>query len=303
MAAASHINFGSPGTFIAYGTGTAWYVGAGGNDRKEHELNKELIESVKLGFKVGFRHIDCAEVYGTEQEVGVALKQFLQENPTVSRQDFFITTKIYGSLNDIAGGLKNSLSRLGLSYLDLYLIHAPFFSDVKCSHTLTQAWSQMESLVDQGLTRFIGVSNYRIEDFNQFLSQARIKPLCNQIEYHPYLQQPELISFCQKHGIWVTCYSSLAPLHLKTDGPVNAVINKIAKKHNRSEADILFKWVLQKGMIIISTSKQEARLKEYLALDNPNLFKLTDEESKEIDEVGKTVYYRKYWDDKFPVPK
>jgi len=161
----------------------------------------------------------------------------------------------------------------------------------------------MESLVDQGLTRFIGVSNYRVEDFDQFLSQARIKPLCNQIEFHPYLQQPELINYCQKHGIWVSCYTSLAPLHLKTDGPVNAVIDKIAKKHHRSEAQILLKWVLQKGMIIITTSKQEARLKEFLELDNPNLFKLSDEEIKEINEVGKTVHFRKYWNTKFPNEK
>jgi len=190
---------------------------------------------------------------------------------------------------------------LGLTYVDLYIIHSPFYGQIlNISTTLSQAWSQMESLVDKGFTRFIGVSNYDIEHLNQFVPQARIKPLCNQIEFHPYLQQSELINFCQKNGILVSCFTSLAPLHLKTDGPINAVIDKFAKKYNRSAAQILFKWALQKGMTVATTSKQEARTKEYFELDNPNLFNLTEEEMKEIDEVGKTLNYRKWMLQKFP---
>jgi diketogulonate reductase-like aldo/keto reductase len=213
---------------------------------------------------------------------------------------FFITTKILRSLTDIPKGLKDSLSRLGLSYVDLYLIHVPFFDMARCSLSLTEAWAQMESLVDQGLTRFIGVSNYRIEDFEAFLPKARIKPLCNQIEYHPYLQQPALFEYCQKHRICISSYASLAPLNYKKDGPINSVLEKITEKYSRSPAQILLTWVLQKGGIVITTSKQEARLKEtFQLIENKDLFKLTEEESKEIEEVGKTIHFRKNFASKF----
>jgi len=194
--------------------------------------------------------------------------------------------------------MKASLSRLGLAYLDLYLVHAPFFEKAKCNLTQPEVWSQMESLVDKGLTRYIGVSNYRIRDFEEILPHARINPICNQIEYHPYLQQHDLIQYCQNHGIIVTAYSPLTPLHNKPDGPVNPFVEKIAAKYQRSPAQILLQWALQKGIYVITTSKQEARMKEYVELDlSDRGLQLTHEEIKEIDHVGKTIQFRKYWTD------
>jgi len=276
---------------VSYGTGTEWYSGVKGNDLPPNPI---IVETFKTAFRVGFRHVDCAETYGTEQEVGLALKQFFSENPQVTRDQFYITTKVFPNINDIPAAIKGSLTRLGLTYVDLYLIHSPFFSVANCKATISEVWSQLEALVDQGLTKNIGVSNFRIKDFEEFVPNARIKPLCNQIEYHPYLQQPELIQYCKNHGIYVSAYSPLTPLHSKKDGPVNAVVEKIAEKYKKSMAQILLQWVLQKGIIIISTSSQEARLRECLELENGEL-KLTLEEVKEIDEVGSTVYSRKYW--------
>jgi diketogulonate reductase-like aldo/keto reductase len=279
---------------VAYGTGTSWYVGAKGNNQPP---NLQVIETFKIALQVGYRHIDCAEVYGTEQEVGVALQQFLSENPNVTRDQFFITTKVWQNLNDIPGAIKGSLSRLQIPYIDLYLIHAPFFSKIQdCKATLSEVWAQFESLVDQGLTRYIGVSNFRIKDFEEILHHARIKPICNQIEYNPYLQQPELIQYCKNQGIFVSAYSPLAPLNSKPDGPIPPVVEKIAIKYLRSPAQILLQWVLQKGVLVITTSRNEVRLREYLELEmNERAFRMSDEDVKEIDEVGKTVELRKYW--------
>jgi diketogulonate reductase-like aldo/keto reductase len=152
----------------------------------------------------------------------------------------------------------------------------------------------MESLVHDGLTRHIGVSNFRVEDFEKFVPSAKIKPLCNQIEFNPYLQQPKLQEYCKNHGIGIACYSPLAPLNLKTDGPVNTVIDKIAAKHGKTSAQVLLKWTIQKGYLAVTTSRQEERLKEFLGVLDNN-FVLTDEERKEIEDVGSRIRFRKYW--------
>jgi len=281
-------------TRLAYGTGTAWFVGPGANTKEDHTLNQQLIDSLKLAMKVGYRHLDCAEIYGTEREVGQALSQFLAENPSLSRNDFYITSKVWSGLKDIAGSLKHILSRLNLTHLDLFLIHAPFFSKVGYNASLSEAWTIMESLVDQGLTRHIGVSNYRIEDIKAFLPGTRIKPLVNQIEYNPYLQQPELIAYCKDHGIGIEAYSGLCPLHYKTDGPVNTVIEAIALKYKRTPAQVLIQWALEKGFVSINTSNQLERLREFWDLEKGE-FHLTHEEVEEINKAGSSVHFRKYW--------
>jgi len=292
------MKLGDPKTRLSYGTGTEWFSGPQGNKKEDHQLNQQLIDSLKLAMKVGYRHIDCAEVYGTEREVGQALAQFLAENPTLSRNDFFITSKVFPGLNDITGTLKIILTRLNLTHLDLFLIHAPFFFKAGCNASLSEAWATMESLVDQGLTRFIGVSNYRVEDIKSFLPGARIKPVTNQIEYHPYLQQPELIAYCKEHGIMIEVFSGLTSLHNKNDGPVNAIVEAIARKHNRTPAQVLIQWVLEKGFVSINTSRHEERLREFLDLEKGE-FHLTHEEVEEIDKAGSPVHFRKYWAEEF----
>jgi len=274
---------------IAFGTGTVWKRGSQGNE-DDAELDQQLIDSIITAFRLGYRHVDCAEGYGTEREVGVGLQQFLKENPLLTRDHFFITSKVYTTLNDIPSAIKASLSRLGISYLDLYLIHAPSFSKVNCKATKSEVWSKMETLVDQGLTKFIGVSNYRVRDFKEFLPHARIKPLCNQIPYNPYISQNQskLIQYCHQQNISVYSFSSLMPLRKRNDGPLYSIVDKMAEKYQRSMAQILLQWVLQKGIIIIvTTSRQEARLRDYLELTkNEREFRLSTEEIKEIDEAG-----------------
>jgi len=282
---------GDKGTMIAYGTGSSWKSGQDVN--KSNTINQLLIDSIKTALYSGYRHIDCAEFYGTEREVGIALNQFLADNPNLSRADFFITSKVFQSISDIRRAISASLSRIGTTYLDLYLIHSPFY----LSKSLSSTWSQMESLVDAGLTHYIGVSNYRIEDFQSFLPSARIKPVCNQIEFHPYLQQPELIEFCEKERILVCGYSPLVPLR-KKDGPLNPVIQELALNYKKTGPQILIQWVKQKGMLVITTSREENRLREVLELEDKG-WELTKEDMIKIDSVGRLVKERTTWKGNF----
>jgi len=261
---------------VAFGTGTAWY------SRNPENFNRSLVDSVKKALSLGFRHIDGAEIYGTDREIAVAI-----EESNVPRDTLFVTTKVGPkSVKDPVRALDEALVRLRMEYVDLYLIHIPFGADLK------QAWLEMEKTVTQGKARLIGVSNFRVQDLEEILSIASIKPVVNQIEYHPYLQQDEIVNFSHKHGILIESYTPLAPVTLAKGGPVDAVVEEIARKYNKTPGQILWKWNLQKGNVIISTSSKEERLKELLDLFS---FQLEEDEVKKISEEGKKFHFRKYW--------
>lgn len=277
---------------LAFGTGTKWYKGD--NDK---EIDQAVVFSVKQALDAGFVHLDCAEMYGTEKEVGEAIRQYLAETKK-KREDIFVTTKVWPGIANIPEALRGSLERLGLDYVDLYLIHAPFFELKGYTGTIPEAWRAMESVVDSGMTKSIGVSNFRISDLEELLVFARIKPVVNQIEYHPYLQQPDLWNFCNKNQIQIECYSPLASINLKPDGPVDAVVAELAKTHNKTPTQVLLQWTLQKGNIAVTTSSKRERLDEALSvLKEP--FKLSADEMKQIETEGAKLKYRKYWAPQF----
>ncbi|KAK9764494.1 hypothetical protein K7432_007934 [Basidiobolus ranarum] len=267
---------------IGFGTGTAWYTG-----KNDGPINSKLVDSIKEAVKIGYRHIDTAEIYGTEKEVGLAI-----EESNVPRDELFVTTKVITNISNPEKALRESLARLKLDYVDLYLIHSPFFNKESQGISLLEAWSAIENLVDLGLTRAIGVSNFRIQDFEILLPAARIKPVVNQIEFHPYLQSRELVSYTKKHGILTEAYGPLVSIVHKPGGPVDSVVETIAKKYSKTASQVLLRWSVHKGNIVVTTSSKPDRLAKFLQLND---FELTSEEVERIDTAGEQLEFRKFW--------
>jgi len=172
-------------------------------------LDTLLVEAIN----VGYRHIDTAACYNNEELVGKAITTVLKEGK-VKREDLFVTTKVVAEMNDVAKSLNKSLKDLQVDYVDLFLIHWPVADWDKETQTFKRpplhvVWKQMEDLVRSGKTKAIGVSNFNVQILVDLLTYAEIKPVCNQVEVHPYLTQEDLISFCKKNDIEITAYSPL----------------------------------------------------------------------------------------------
>ncbi|KAK3246187.1 hypothetical protein CYMTET_44266 [Cymbomonas tetramitiformis] len=276
---------------LGYGVGTAWF-GSAASEREE-----ALIASVRAALDAGFRHIDEAEMYQNESATGTAIRQWLDEHSDVVRDDLFVTSKAMSV--DAEGGIdaicRRSLKAMGLSYFDLYLIHAPFQRDGTPFKTpLPALWAQMESLVDTGLARHVGVSNWRAQDLDQVYQPARIKPCCNQVEGHPYLQQQALMDYCAARGILVTNYGPLTPLTKAPlrGGPVDAPVEAAARAHHMTPGQVLLRWALQTGRGVITTSSKPERLTEILRVPE---FDLTTEEIASISSAGDKAPFRSFW--------
>ncbi|KAL9711306.1 hypothetical protein Ac2012v2_005846 [Leucoagaricus gongylophorus] len=249
---------------IAYGTGSV----NKGNDIHEY---------IENALDQGFEHIDTAQFYRNEESVGIAIRQ-----SGLSRSEIFVTTKWSGADTDIQRSLETSLAKLGLKYVNLFLIHHPSTTRGK----LESVWRSFERLRDTGLTKSIGVSNFNIEELECLFKIARVKPVVNQIKFHPYnwAENKLLLEFHKKHGIVTEAYSSLSPITRYPGGPVDAALAKAAKRLNATPAQIIFLWIKAKGAVIVTTTSKCRRMKEYLtAGDLPDL---TPEEVTAIDEAG-----------------
>eukprot|EP00271_Cylindrocystis_brebissonii_P010444 TRINITY_DN26631_c0_g1_i1.p1 TRINITY_DN26631_c0_g1~~TRINITY_DN26631_c0_g1_i1.p1 ORF type:complete len:296 (+),score=56.62 TRINITY_DN26631_c0_g1_i1:120-1007(+) len=271
---------------VGFGVGTRWFNRAGGT-----ELNAALVSAIKSALKVGYRHIDAAEVYNTESEVGVAIKE-----AGIPREELFITTKVIRNIKDIRTNLRDSLARLGLEYVDLYLIHAPFFSPETHGISISEAWKVMEELLAAGLTKGIGVSNFQIPHLQEILASGSVKPFANQIEFHPYLQQEELLKFCAENDILVESYGGLTPMRFNAGGPVDAAVEELTEKYKKTASQILLRWALEKGVVSITTSSDSGRQAEMFSVTD---FSLAAEDVAKIDNAGKQVRFRKFWTSEF----
>ncbi|KAJ3039616.1 hypothetical protein HDV00_012074 [Rhizophlyctis rosea] len=282
---------------LAFGTGTRWYKGP----NADGPLDQALITSIEHALEAGFTHIDGAETYGTEREIGAAIQNYLSKSST-PRSTLFITTKAYQSLPDPYTGLQNSLKRLNLTYVDLYLVHAPFFDRSKTS--LTTVWRALERAVDDGLTHSIGVSNFRKEDLEELYAiegGLKYEPVVNQIEYHPYLLSTSTIQhltpYQTTHNVKIESYSPLLPLTKASGGPLDSVVEEIAKAKGKTTAQILLKWNLQQGNVVVTSSDKVERLREYV--DATAGWELSEEEVGRIESAGREKKVRQYWGKEF----
>ncbi len=244
----------------------------------------------------GFRHFDCAERYRNEREVGEALQAGLAANG-IAREDIFVTTKLWNSNHRperVSPALEASLVRLGLKYLDLYLIHTPYAfqpgdeQDPRDQNgnvlydggvTLLDTWRAMESLVDHGRCRAIGLSDIGLNDLLPVYNSARIKPAVVQVEAHPYLPETELLEFCKEMGI---VFLAFAPLgHGMRPGLLeDPVISAIAARVGKTPAQVLLAWAVQRGTAVLTTPKSAARARE-----NFDVTALPDDALNEINHI------------------
>ncbi|KAJ3872488.1 Aldo/keto reductase [Lentinula edodes] len=258
------LNSGYEMPTIAFGT---WKLGNGDGP----------INQVDQAINVGFSHIDTAQAYRNEAEAGKAIL-----DSGLKRSEIFITTK-YSGLNglDIKTSIKNSLENLGVTYVDLYLIHHPRLA----VPDIPTAWKEMEKLKEQGVVKSIGVSNFGVNDLAVLLASAKVPPAANQILLHPYVYatQAPIIEYAKKHNIVIEAYSALIPLTQRPGGPVDVPVKELAKKLNVAPEQVLLAWVKAKGAVAVTTSSKKDRLQRYLDAGD---ISLSDAEITAIDSAG-----------------
>ncbi|KAI1631185.1 NADP-dependent oxidoreductase domain-containing protein [Biscogniauxia mediterranea] len=272
----------------------------------------ETYKAVKKALEVGYRHLDCAWFYRNEDEVGEAIRDFLKENPSVKREDLFITTKVWNHLHEpeeVKWSLESSLKNFGVDYIDLFLIHWPIAAEKDDQYMpkigpdgkyiikkeLTEnpepTWRAMESLLASGKTRAIGVSNWTIPGLKQLLSFAKVKPQVNQIEVHPFLPNQELLDFCKQNDILVEAYSPLGSQdQVPTTGEkvrTNKTLNEVAERSGHTLAQVLLAWGLRRGYVVLPKSSTPSRIES-----NAEIPEISDADFEAVEGVARGRHTR-----------
>lgn len=262
----------------------------------------EVTQAVKDAIDMGYRHIDCAHVYGNEKEIGIALSDKIKEG-VVKREDLFITSKLWNTYHKkelVEHAIKQTLNNLGLDYINLYLIHWPM--PYKSGDDLfpvnangkpdivdidyLETWQGMEGVLEKGLTKDIGVSNFNSEQIERLIKNCKVKPVTNQIEIHPYLTQKKLTEFCKSKDIVITAYSPLGSPNrpwAKPDDPKlldEPRLVDISKKYNKTPAQVLIRYQLDQGHVVIPKSVTKSRIQQNSQVFD---FKLSKEDIEYID--------------------
>lgn len=240
---------------------------------------KETYQAVITALEIGYRLVDTASFYRNEEDVGRAVL-----DSGIPRSEIFITTKLWNDEQGYESALRAfdaSLKRLGLGYIDLYLIHFPV------PNLREESWRALEKILESGRVRAIGVSNYMEYHLKELLSQATVIPAVNQVEFSPFLNQQALLAFCRKNRVQVEAYAPLTSGHRIYDRQITA----IATAHGRTNAQVLLRWALQQGLIIIPKSTHAQRIAENAHVFD---FDLTPEEVTTLNSLHDG--FRSSWD-------
>jgi len=235
--------------------------------------------AIRTALDIGYRHIDTARLYGNECEIGEAIR-----DSGVPREDIFVTTKLWNTDHGFESTLEAftaSLERLDIGYVDLYLIHWPV------EGLRGASWRAMEEIIDDGLVRSIGVSNYTIAHLEELMAEARVYPDVNQVEFSPFLYQEDLLEWCRERNIAIQAYSPLTKAQLLD----NPVLLEVGGRYRKSPAQVLIRWNLQKGVIPLPKSSDPGRIRENADVYD---FELSPEDMALLD--GLRDGYRTSWD-------
>lgn len=237
---------------------------------------EECTNSVRWALQAGYQHIDTAKIYRNEESVGRGIVE-----SGVSRKDIFLTTKLWNEDHgNVEKAFRDSLNKLNVDYVDLYLIHWPVPQRIK-------SWKKLEELYQTGAAKAIGVSNFTIRHLDELLPNCTVVPAVNQVEFSPFLYQKELLEYCRTKSIQLECYSPLTRSH-RLDEPA---LTTIAARHGKTPAQILIRWALQKDLVVIPKSSRQKHI-----IENSNVydFELDNEEEKILN--GLNEDYRVTWD-------
>ena len=241
----------------------------------------ECERAVRWALEAGYRHIDTAQAYGNEQSVGQALR-----DSGVPRADVFITTKFYPGNRDPAAEAEKSLRRLGVDQIDLYIIHWP-------QRGATWAWPGMEAARERGYARSIGVSNFSVEELDQVTSIATTQPVINQVQFSPFEYRRALLDACNEHRVAVEAYSPLGTGRHLSD----PLVAQVSERVGRTPAQVLLRWGIQRGTIVLPKSTHEERIRENAQIFD---FALSDDDMALLDGLDQTggtaeARERKWW--------
>jgi diketogulonate reductase-like aldo/keto reductase len=268
LAIETRVSMNHGGDIPVFGLGV-YAAGAGAGTR----------DAVAWALESGYRHIDTASFYGNEKEVGDTVRE-----SGIARENIFVTTKLWNSDHGYDNALRafdQSLARLGMDYVDLYLIHWPV------EGLRGESWRALEKILEQGRARAIGVSNYTVRHLEELLAGCNTVPAVNQVEFSPFLYQRDLFEWCRDHDIVLEAYSPLAKGQILQDGE----LAKVAERNRRTPAQILIRWALQRGLVVIPKSSNRERIRENAAVFD---FELSSGDMAELDALDRG--YRSTWD-------
>jgi 2,5-diketo-D-gluconate reductase A len=241
----------------------------------------ECVSAVRWALELGYRHVDTAQAYGNEESVGAALRE-----SGIARDEVFVTTKFYPRQRDPLAAIEQSLTRLGLDYVNLYIVHWPQGGP-------TWAWPGLEAARERGYARSIGVSNFSVDELRQLAAEANVPPVVNQVQFSPYAYRRALLDECDANGIVLEAYSPLGTgRHLSSE-----MVARIAESLGRTPAQVLLRWSLERSLPVIPKSTHRERIAENSCVFD---FTLSDADLDELDLLDRTdgtdrALERKWW--------
>lgn len=279
------LNNGREMPIVSFGTGSQW-------------IGKDVTQAVRWALEAGYHHFDCGELYENVAYLGQTFAEYLRENPDKKREDYFFTVKLSHCINDKKHpliGVKKMLSILGINYVDLLLIHSPYEKNGqgRRRRDLNDIWARMEDLVEVGLVKSIGVSNFRISDLELLMKGGKIRPVVNQVETHASLMQMGLRKFMARYNIATASYGNTVPARYQPDPRLIELLDKLSEKYNKSHSQLLIRFNIERGIQVVTTSCKEKHIVENSEVLD---FEIADDDMEQLVSVARHAAPKeKYW--------